>query len=280
MEPARVTRLDDLERIRIRDLVYMPIRRPLGATAFAVNAYTAEPGQEIIESHDETSPGAGRHEELYVVISGRATFELDGEQFLVTASVGIVLAEGDEDPGELIAQADAAMYRSKELGRARYEIFSERNTTLGYLGLTRIRPMMEDPNVRKAIAHAVNRDEIVGTLFEGGLAEAVSTPLPPSVPGYDESLTELSPQFDVEASKALLDEAGWGVIWRTGHYTRSKAVAKLHGLGKNEELLGWLYVGGKPPKARPGRRKAVDARHHFSRLPSANRDYSHLEVQS
>jgi nitroreductase len=66
----------------------------------------------------------------------------------------------------------------------------------------------------------------------------------------------------------LLDEAGWGVIWRTGHYTRSKAVAKLHGLGKHEELLGWLYVGGKPPRARLGRRKAVDARHHLSRLPS------------
>ena len=58
----------------------------------------------------------------------------------------------------------------------------------------------------------------------------------------------------------LLDEAGWGVIWRTGSYTRSKAVAKMHGLGKNEELLGWLYVGGKPPRARAGRRKAIDAR--------------------
>ncbi|GAA2008152.1 nitroreductase family protein [Microbacterium ulmi] len=65
----------------------------------------------------------------------------------------------------------------------------------------------------------------------------------------------------------LLDEAGWGVIWRTGHYTRSKAVAKAHGLGKSEELLGWLYVGGKPPRTRPERRKAVDARHHVSRMP-------------
>jgi nitroreductase len=82
----------------------------------------------------------------------------------------------------------------------------------------------------------------------------------------------------------LLDEAGWGVLWRTGHYTRSKPVAKLHGLGKNEELLGWLYVGGKPPKARPGRRKAVDARRHFSRLPSAKRtdeqDVSELVAQA
>jgi len=64
----------------------------------------------------------------------------------------------------------------------------------------------------------------------------------------------------------LLDEAGWGVLWRTGHYTRSKAVAKAHGLKKNEELLGWLYVGGKPT-GRPGRRTPIDARKHLSRMP-------------
>jgi nitroreductase len=65
----------------------------------------------------------------------------------------------------------------------------------------------------------------------------------------------------------LLDDAGWGVFWRTGHYTRSKAVAKAHGLKKNEELLGWLYVGGKPARRGSGRRKPVDARHHLSRMP-------------
>lgn len=65
----------------------------------------------------------------------------------------------------------------------------------------------------------------------------------------------------------LLDDAGWGVIWRTGHYTRAKAVAKAHGLKKNEELLGWLYVGGKPPRSRPERRKAIDARGLVSRMP-------------
>lgn len=65
----------------------------------------------------------------------------------------------------------------------------------------------------------------------------------------------------------LLDEAGWGVLWRTGGYTRSKPVAKAHGLSKDEELLGWLYVGGKPVRNRPGRRKAVDAAGHLSRMP-------------
>ena len=70
----------------------------------------------------------------------------------------------------------------------------------------------------------------------------------------------------------LLDDAGWGVLWRTGSATRSRPVAKLHGLDKDEELLGWLYVGGKPANARPGRRKPVDARQHLSRLPSKKPD--------
>ena len=70
----------------------------------------------------------------------------------------------------------------------------------------------------------------------------------------------------------LLDEAGWGVIWRTGLYTRSKAVAKAHGLGTDEELLGWLYIGGKPAGRGPGRRKAVDAAAFVRRMPAPKAD--------
>lgn len=57
----------------------------------------------------------------------------------------------------------------------------------------------------------------------------------------------------------LLDEAGWGVMWRTGPYTRAKAVRRMHALAKNERLLGWLYVGGVPDGVREPRRKPVDA---------------------
>lgn len=70
------------------------------------------------------------------------------------------------------------------------------------------------------------------------------------------------------ALSLVLDEAGWGVIWRTGGYTRSKAVAKAHGLGKRERLLGWLYVGGKPEgRERTGHRRGVDAERFLSRMP-------------
>lgn len=71
------------------------------------------------------------------------------------------------------------------------------------------------------------------------------------------------PEWEQDATAAgvahmlslLLDEAGWGVFWRTGDLTRAKAVRKAHGLKKNEELLGWLYVGGIKEKYIGGRGK-------------------------
>jgi diguanylate cyclase (GGDEF)-like protein/PAS domain S-box-containing protein len=52
-------------------------------------------------------------------------FVLAGSEHFVSASVGIALARGGELPQELIRDADAAMYRAKERGRARYELFDE-----------------------------------------------------------------------------------------------------------------------------------------------------------
>ena len=55
----------------------------------------------------------------------------------------------------------------------------------------------------------------------------------------------------------LLDEAGWGVFWRSGDLTRNKRVAKMHKLDKNEKLMGWLYVGGKPETSKSSRRRKI-----------------------
>jgi tetratricopeptide (TPR) repeat protein len=78
--PFRVARLDELDRIP-GEFETIPVRLPLGIRAFGVNAYGAQtPGGRVIEEHDELGPGAGRHEELYVVLSGRARFTLDEEE--------------------------------------------------------------------------------------------------------------------------------------------------------------------------------------------------------
>ena len=64
----------------------------------------------------------------------------------------------------------------------------------------------------------------------------------------------------------LLDEAGWGVMWRTGPYVRSAPVERLHRLERGERLLGWLYVGGRRGRATPSRRRPVDPERRLTSL--------------
>jgi diguanylate cyclase (GGDEF)-like protein/PAS domain S-box-containing protein len=53
-------------------------------------------------------------------------FPLDGDDLHVSASVGVALATPGADARSLLRDADAAMYRAKELGRGRYELFDDK----------------------------------------------------------------------------------------------------------------------------------------------------------
>ena len=68
----QVARLDDIER-RGRDI---PVREHLGIHAFGINAYKPAEDGGLIGEHDEAGSG---QEELYIVLDGTATFEVDGE---------------------------------------------------------------------------------------------------------------------------------------------------------------------------------------------------------
>jgi hypothetical protein len=70
----KVARLDDLER-RGRSI---PVREHFGIHAFGANAYTPTEDGTLINEHDESGSG---QEELYIVLDGHATFEVDGETF-------------------------------------------------------------------------------------------------------------------------------------------------------------------------------------------------------
>ena len=76
----RVLRLAEIEPFTTRHgFDVRLVRRTLGITAFGINAYEAhQAGGRVIEEHDELGSGAGRHEELYVVLSGHARFTVDG----------------------------------------------------------------------------------------------------------------------------------------------------------------------------------------------------------
>jgi hypothetical protein len=66
------------------DPVWYPLQHVLGIDAFGVNLFVAqEAGQTLVEDHDERASG---QQELYLVLEGRATFELDGKGLVSTAA--------------------------------------------------------------------------------------------------------------------------------------------------------------------------------------------------
>jgi diguanylate cyclase (GGDEF)-like protein len=54
-----------------------------------------------------------------------APFDLGDCERHITASIGIVFASSESTPEALVRDSDAAMYRAKERGRARFELFDE-----------------------------------------------------------------------------------------------------------------------------------------------------------
>jgi len=73
----RIAIIDDLQDIPYRQDTHMrPVRHDLGITAFGTNAWTgANEGDRLLPEHREDEG----NEELYVVLRGRARFEIDGD---------------------------------------------------------------------------------------------------------------------------------------------------------------------------------------------------------
>ena len=73
----RVATIDELQDIAYRQDTHMrPVRHHLGISAFGTNAWTAaREGERLMPEHEEDEGS----EELYVVLRGRARFEIDGD---------------------------------------------------------------------------------------------------------------------------------------------------------------------------------------------------------
>ncbi|HEY3773210.1 MAG TPA: hypothetical protein VGL69_09465 [Solirubrobacteraceae bacterium] len=80
-----IARMQDIEEMNDGRCPYRPVRHHLGITTFGATTWTGRAaGDRIVNEHDENEPGSG--DELYLVLSGVARFELDGES--VTADTG------------------------------------------------------------------------------------------------------------------------------------------------------------------------------------------------
>jgi peptide/nickel transport system substrate-binding protein len=113
------------------------------------------------------------------------------------------------EAGELdrltLSAADATKYDQDP----RFSVFKLDDAGLVYLGFNCQRAPFTDRKLREALSHAVNKGEIVRVALGGELGKVVSTPLPPSILGYDESLAQFNYAYDPDAARRLLGELGY-----------------------------------------------------------------------
>jgi tetratricopeptide (TPR) repeat protein len=103
-----VAHIDQLDAIEMADgFVWHPIRRHFDIRAFGVNAYTArEVGGQIVEEHAETALG---HEEIYLVLRGRARFTIDGNDHELSAGQLVLVRDPQLKRGAVALDEDTAV---------------------------------------------------------------------------------------------------------------------------------------------------------------------------
>jgi mannose-6-phosphate isomerase-like protein (cupin superfamily) len=94
VESLRVKRLhlDEIESLPALggELRWKPVRHALGIDAFGINAYRGDhEGDLVVEEHEDP------HQELYVVVAGRARFRSNGEEFDAPAGTLVLFAPGE-----------------------------------------------------------------------------------------------------------------------------------------------------------------------------------------
>jgi tetratricopeptide (TPR) repeat protein len=92
MQTYAIARLDEIDSLPDGRYHYRPVRHHLGIQGFGATAWVgAAAGDPIINAYDEDSEPA---EELFIVVSGRAIFELEGEEVDATRGTLVFTPRG------------------------------------------------------------------------------------------------------------------------------------------------------------------------------------------
>jgi peptide/nickel transport system substrate-binding protein len=91
-------------------------------------------------------------------------------------------------------------------GRARIHVTSGPSAILSYMMMHNQDPVLRDVRVRRAIAHAIDRERIIAVKL-GGRAVPATGILPPSHWAYEKDVPRYG--YDPDRARALLDEAGY-----------------------------------------------------------------------
>ncbi len=85
-------------------------------------------------------------------------------------------------------------------------LMSQEGLNVGYLAFNTQREPFDDPQVRRALNMAINRDAIIEAIYQGAGVRAIN-PIPPTIWSYNPDIEGYP--YDPEQARALLAEAGY-----------------------------------------------------------------------
>lgn len=111
-----------------------------------------------------------------------------------------------------------------------------------FLGMNLRKPVFAEPEVRRALSMAVDRQTLID-LASYGFGLPADNIISPATPGYWEGSSTMGHTYNPEEAKRLLDEAGW-VVGSDGIRTKNgmRLSFELHGASASERLLTVLQA--------------------------------------
>lgn len=105
----------------------------------------------------------------------------------------------------LIAEPSPADVDSMK-ANSKIQLVEKEGVNVGYLALNTQRKPFDNPKVRQAIMHALNRESYIQAIYMGR-ATLAKNPIPPSIWSYNNKTVDYT--YDVEKAKELLKAAGY-----------------------------------------------------------------------
>ncbi len=176
-----------------QDLIKTPLaRQPVGAGPYMLKEWTAGSRLVLVANPDYFEGRAYIDQVVMRVIPDQST------QFME-------LKSGNLDIMNLTPQ-QYLLQTSEQAWAANYRKFQYLSSGYAFLGYNLKSPLFKDVRVRRALLHAIDKDEIVrGVLL--GLGLATGGPYKPGTWAFNEAVP--ANEFDPAKARRLLAEAGW-----------------------------------------------------------------------
>ncbi len=108
----KVAHIDDIpfETDEGPDVEWKPVRRYFGIGSFGANASRATAdGAVLTHDHTEVDDAGTRHEELFLIVSGHATYRVDGKEFDAPAGTFLYVRDPETMRGVVAREAGTWM---------------------------------------------------------------------------------------------------------------------------------------------------------------------------